>query len=124
MLVERLNALADQLSGVELHLVHGLVVDSAPEFLKLLLGEVRLVEWDHLRLAAVRGHRYVDVQRVDEFGDLVVELLQAGRHLGHVDVGPVMPLVGEVLLVVDEAVEGQPVLELLGLIERDLDLVP
>ena len=53
--VEGGDALVDQLVGVELDLVDGLVVDSAPELLELLLVEVLLVERDALRLAAVAG---------------------------------------------------------------------
>ncbi len=74
-----MNALADQLGGVELDLVDGLVVDAAPQFLELLLLEVRLVERDLLRLAAVGRHGHVEVERVDERPDEVDDRLERPR---------------------------------------------
>ena len=61
-----LDALADQLGGVELDLVDGLVVDAAPELLELLLLEVGSLSgiFFGLRSSSV-GSGHVAEERVD-----------------------------------------------------------
>jgi hypothetical protein len=50
--IECLDALLDQLVGLEIHRVDGLAVNASPKFLELLLFKIR-IEWVHLAFAVV-----------------------------------------------------------------------
>ena len=105
--------LRDQLGGVELDLVDGLVVDPAPQLLELALLEVRLVERDLLRLAAVGRRRQVEVERVDERPDEVDDRLEhLGRRRGERAVGAgVLVRLGDEAVVVDVVVLDEVVVQ-------------
>ena len=50
------------------------------------------------------------VKGVNQLRNLMVELLQARRHRGHIGIQTIEPSVGEMLLIVDELIDYEPML--------------